>query len=196
MISENQGEPAILAGIAHRVTSEFNVPPERCFVAGLSAGAAMALILGRTYPEVFAAVGVHSGLPHGAARDLPSAFSVMAGNADVPEMAMLDAPIRCILFHGSADPTVHPGNADGVARQALQGAIQTIETETIGRAGGRRYRRQIATTPEGIALLDRWTVEGLGHAWSGGNPGGSHTDPDGPDASAEMVRFFLNHEDD
>lgn len=119
----------------------------------------------------------------------------MAGNGAATETTVSGTPVRCILFHGSADPTVLPANADAVARQAMQGANQTIETETTGRAGGREYRRHTATTSEGIALLDHWTIEGLGHAWSGGNPGGSHTDAHGPFASAEMVRFFLYRED-
>ncbi|RKF15317.1 esterase [Roseovarius spongiae] len=194
---KGRGEPAILAGIAREALAEFAVPPERCFVAGLSAGGAMAMILARTYPEVFAAVGVHSGLAHGAARDVSSAFAAMAGNgAQATEIPGAGQPVRCILFHGTADATVHRSNAEAVARQALAGAPQTVETQAEGNAGGRSYQRRIATDAQGKVLLEQWTVEGLGHAWSGGNADGSYTDAQGPDASAEMVRFFLNREED
>lgn len=193
---KGRGEPAILAGIQRQVMAEFAIPRDRSFAAGLSAGGAMAMILGRTYGDVISAVGVHSGLPHGAARDVPSAYSAMAGNAATVADVPADGPsVRCIVFHGTADATVHPSNADAVARQVLQDAPRTIETETGGRAGGRSYRRRIATTPEGVTLLESWSIDGMAHAWSGGQPGGTCTDARGPDASAEMLRFFLNAED-
>lgn len=97
------------------------------------------------------------------------------------------------MFHGTSDTTVHPSNGEGIVRQALDGgARQTIETDEAGHASGRSFRRRIVTAPDGTTHLEHWTVEGLGHAWSGGKAGGSYTDARGPDASHEMVRFFLD----
>ncbi len=188
-----RGEPAILAGIAQGVMDEFGVPRARSFVAGLSAGAAMAVILGATYGKTFAAVGAHSGLPLGAAKDVPSAFAAMAGNGAEPPAAATGA--RTIVFHGAADSTVHPVNGTRIVRQALDGgARQTIEHETRGTKSGRAFSRRIVMAGD-VPELEHWTIERLGHAWSGGQPGGSYADPKGPDASAEMIRFFLNQKD-
>lgn len=188
-----RGEPAILAGLAEKVRAEYDVTTNNTCVAGLSAGAAMAVILGETYPDVFAAVGAHSGLPAGSAKDVPSAFAAMAGDAlvgPVPETA--SHRVRTILFHGSADRTVHPLNGEGIARRARGvGSTQSIETSDTGVASGRSYTREISSDVDGTVLVEHWTVEGQGHAWSGGQPGGSYTDPKGPDASAEMIRFFF-----
>ncbi len=189
-----RGEPEILAGIARSAMAEFDVPGHRSFAAGLSAGAAMAVILGAAYGDVFAAIGAHSGLPLGAAKDVPSAFAAMAGNGAAPQSGK--APSRSIVFHGTADATVHPVNAARIAQQAIAaGAAQTIDTETAGTKAGRSYNRRIIGAAGAAPLLEHWTVEGLGHAWSGGQPGGSYTDPAGPDASAEMIRFFFNEKD-
>ncbi|ASJ72980.1 alpha/beta hydrolase family esterase [Granulosicoccus antarcticus] len=191
----DRGEPAILAGMTRKVMAEQGVPKEKTCVAGLSAGAAMAVILGETYPDVFCAVGAHSGLPLGVARDVPSAFAAMAGNANMPEAAnrVSEAPaVRTIVFHGSADATVHPSNGDGIARHIrARGAQLTIETDEQGRTSGRSFSRKIIATAQGTTELEHWVVDGLGHAWSGGQPEGSYTDTQGPDASAEMVRFFF-----
>ncbi|MFD2740092.1 alpha/beta hydrolase family esterase [Sulfitobacter aestuarii] len=187
----DRGEPEILAGIARRVMAEHDVPQDRSFVAGLSAGAAMAVILGETYPDVFAAVGAHSGLPFGAASDVPSAFAAMGGNpasAPAPQASAL----RTIVFHGSSDSTVHPANGERILEQAeARGPAQSCQTTETGQQGGRDYRRSVTLDMEGGSRSEFWLIEGLGHAWSGGHPGGSHTDPKGPDASAEMIRFFL-----
>lgn len=188
-----RGEPAILAGMTRKVMAEHGVSKDQTFVAGLSAGAAMAVILGEAYPDVFSAVGAHSGLPFGAAKDVPSAFAAMAGN--VPESAKKasDAPVvRTIVFHGSSDTTVHPSNSERIARNVMdRGAILTIEDNERGITSGRSFERSVKTTAVGITELEYWVVDGLGHAWSGGQPGGSYTDTKGPDASAEMVRFFF-----
>lgn len=188
-----RGEPEILASIAQRAMAEFDVGPERCFVAGLSAGGAMAAILGETYGAVFSAVAVHSGLPCGAARDVPSAFQAMAsGQPGCQTSAQTTPTVRQIVFHGSLDRTVHPQNGDAVWRRALDmHGPQTIQHVTQDYVNGRNVTRQVSTSPDGRSIAEHWLVEGLGHAWSGGQPGGSHTDPAGPDASAEFVRFFL-----
>ena len=190
----DRGEPAILSGLAHKVMEEFDAPRDQCFVAGLSAGAAMAVILGETYGDVFAAVGAHSGLPYGSAKDVPSAFAAMAGNGQESLARQSDSkPVRTIVFHGTADATVHPSNGYRIARNAANKAAgQLIETEKQDTASGRSYSRTTTSYMNGTTTLEHWVVEGLGHAWSGGQPGASYTDPKGPDASAEMIRFFYD----
>lgn len=190
----DRGEPAILAGMVRKVMAEHGIEKDQTFVAGLSAGAAMAVILGETYPDVFSAIGVHSGLPFGAAKDVPSAFAAMAGNAsEIGGTAAKKSPVRTIIFHGTADATVHPSNGEHIARQALDhGSFQTIATEEQGNAAGRSFTRNITASSDGTIELEYWTVNGLGHAWSGGQPGGTYTDTKGPDASSEMIRFFFD----
>lgn len=189
-----RGEPEILAQMALELARRHAVPRDRIFVAGLSAGAAMAVILGQTHPDVFAAVGAHSGLPLGAARDVASAFAAMNGSGPSDAGPRRDAkPTPTIVFHGSADRTVHPVNGERIAAATLaSGPEQTMLERKTGTARTRGYSREITTLLDGSILLEHWVVDGLGHAWSGGKPGGSYTDLQGPDASAEMVRFFLN----
>ena len=184
------GEPAILAGIARHVCAAYGIAPDRTFVAGLSAGAAMAVILGETYPDVFAAVGVHSGLAYGSAKDVASAFTAMAGPRAAPVQKTSHIPT--IVFHGTSDATVHPSNGEAVVRQVQDiGPGQTLETVTQGTHGGRSCSILRAAAETGTSTVEYWTVTGLGHAWSGGQAEGSYTDPQGPDASAEMIRFFF-----
>ena len=190
------GEPAILAGLARTLAKEFEIPQGRIFVAGLSAGGAMAAVLGATYPDVFAAIGVHSGLPAGAANDVVSAFAAMRGDggmspAPVNAAATGSGP-RTIIFHGTADRTVHVGNAERLAAAAKARAPGGTSRTERGTAGnGRAYARTLIEDPQGTAAVELWMIEGAGHAWAGGHESGSYTDPRGPDASAEMVRFFL-----
>ncbi|KGF68212.1 esterase [Hoeflea sp. BAL378] len=189
----DRGEPAILAGLTARLMAEFEVPAGRVFAAGLSAGAAMAVILGETYPDVFSAIGVHSGIPFAAAGDVPSAFAAMAGRsraATAPDSP--DTALRSIVFHGTTDTTVHPVNGELIAeRSVARHRGPTIETVQRGTAGGRSFARTITTMENGIARLEHWVIDGLGHAWSGGSPAGTYTDPRGPDSSREMIRFFF-----
>lgn len=189
-----RGEPEILAQMALAVADRHAVPRDRMFVAGLSAGAAMAVILGQTHPDVFAAVGAHSGLPYGSAKDVPSAFAAMGGTGASDALRRPDAkPTPTIVFHGSADQTVVPRNGDRIAADAVAaGPDQTVIDHRTGKTGNRRYRQDITATPEGRILAEHWQIDGLGHAWSGGHQGGTYTDPNGPNASAEMVRFFLD----
>jgi poly(hydroxyalkanoate) depolymerase family esterase len=189
-----RGEPAILAELALKLMKEFDVPGERCFVAGLSAGAAMAVILGQTYGDVFAAVGAHSGLPYESAKDVPSAFAAMSGNAQASAVSLSEhKPVRTIVFHGRSDTTVRPSNGDAIASSAVNAAVgQLVEETTRDTAAGRSFSRTITSDMTGAVRSEHWVVEGLGHAWSGGQPGGSYTDPKGPDASAQMIRFFYD----
>jgi poly(hydroxyalkanoate) depolymerase family esterase len=191
------GEPALLAALAQSIAREYGADSTRVFVAGLSAGAAMAVILGATYPDVFAAVGSHSGLPYRAAHDVPSAFAAMGGG-DVASAPIDDLPARgsavvtpLIVFQGDRDKTVAPGNADRLVRQAIANAAALAPHVSEGKGTGRRYTRTTYTTMRGDPLVESWQVHGGGHAWSGGSVDGTFTDPQGPDASAEMVRFFL-----
>jgi poly(hydroxyalkanoate) depolymerase family esterase len=187
----DRGEPAILAGLARDVAARHGVPGGAVFAAGLSAGAAMAVILGQTYPEVFAGVGAHSGLPHGCARGVTEAFAAMAGQGAARRPGAAARPVPTIVFHGARDTTVNPANAAQIIADTLGASpgpqVQTVKT---GSAGGRRYRRTTSLDAQGNLLADDWRIDGLGHAWSGGNPQGSYADACGPDASAEMLGFF------
>ncbi len=197
--ARDAGEPAIIAGLTRALVHEYDIDSARVFVAGLSAGGAMAAVLAATYPDLYRAAGIHSGLAHGAASDLVSALAAMRGtpfpvglNEQSRPVARSQAHTRTIVFHGTADQTVHPSNADAIcasARDRLNGAA---ETEQHGRSsGGLSYTRKIVTDSKGCPQLEHWRIDGLGHAWSGGRPDGSYTDSLGPDASREMVRFFL-----
>jgi poly(hydroxyalkanoate) depolymerase family esterase len=181
------GEPAALAGLVQDIVRQHAVDPKRVFVAGLSAGAAMAVILGQAYPEIFAGVGAHSGLPHGAARDVGSAFAAMKGTRQAPASAAASG-IRTIVFHGDRDRTVVASNGEAIVAQALPGEA-TAASETASAAGG--STRTVYRDAAGRARVEHWVLHGAGHAWSGGDADGSFTSAQGPDASAEMVRFFL-----
>ena len=185
------GEPALIAGITRAIMGDHAVDPRRVFVAGLSAGGAAAAVMGDAYPDLYAAIGVHSGLACGAARDLPSALAAMrqGGQATVGSGAAVPA----IVFHGDRDGTVDASNGDAVAAQAAHGAALRDRTEVGQAPGGHRYRRVVRTDAQGRTVIEQWTVHGGAHAWFGGSPAGSYTDPRGPDATGEMVRFFLGH---
>ncbi|MCB6179753.1 PHB depolymerase family esterase [Rhodobacter sp. Har01] len=188
----DQGEPSILAGLARNVAAAQGVPGDRIFVAGLSAGAAMSVILGETYPDLFSGVGAHSGLPGGAATDLPSAFAAMAGNGPDRATRPGAVPVRTIVLHGSADTTVHPSNGRRIAERAVAlGPRQVVQVDDRGTVAGRAFVRQASLDSDGTALVEHWDIEGLGHAWSGGSPRGSFTDARGPNASEAMIRFFF-----
>jgi len=190
--AHGRGEPSLIAGIARQVASDYRIDPRRVFVAGLSAGAAMAVILGETYPDVFAAVGAHSGLPFAAAHDMASAFTAMKagpGQAAATPTDTTQTTVPTIVFHGDADHTVAASNGRAIVRDASLGADITVETGEV--AGGRSYTRKTFADAAGRPRGEHWLVHGTGHAWSGGSAQGSYTDPAGPDASEEMVRFFL-----
>lgn len=188
------GEPSLIAGITREIIDEYRVDPKRVFVAGLSAGGAAAAIMGATYPELYAGVGVHSGLACGAAHDLQSALRAMKqGGAAKARHGRNPRSIPTIVFHGERDSTVNPRNSDQVLAGAGAAASRDVEitTEKGVAAGGRAYSRTMHRTHDGKTVFEQWRVHGAGHAWSGGSPAGSYTDTHGPDASREMVRFFL-----
>jgi poly(hydroxyalkanoate) depolymerase family esterase len=186
------GEPSLIAGIAMQVVEEFSADPARVYVAGLSAGGAAAAIMAATYPDIFAAVGVHSGLACGAARDMPSAFAAMGGGGMIRPSGP-GQTVPTIVFHGDADRTVNPCNSDHVIAQARP---ETALTKMVTRGetpGGMAYTRTVQLDAGGEEVLEQWVLHGAGHAWSGGSVSGSYTDARGPDASREMIRFFLAH---
>ena len=205
--NRDSGEPSLIAGITREVASTYRVDGRRIYVAGMSAGAAMAVILGTIYPELYVAVGAHSGLPYGAAYDVPSAFAAMQGGGTPPgplkrsPATSSNRPhasgwIPTIVFHGDDDRTVDARNGIAIVEQAtvagpdhppLRGNVQT------GTAlGGRKYSRTDYVDSANQPVVEHWIVHGAGHAWSGGSPSGSFTDATGPDASAEMIRFFYS----
>jgi poly(hydroxyalkanoate) depolymerase family esterase len=190
------GEPSIIAGVTRAVMAEFSVDGARVYVAGLSAGGAMAATMSATYPELYAAAGIHSGLPHRAAADLPSAFAAMRGTSNPAASrrtkSRAKGRVRTIVFHGANDKTVDPSNAEAILADLRAGLSELgREARDNGVAGGRAYTRTIVTDARGVPHAECWTIDGLGHAWSGGSPEGSFTDDQGPDASREMLRFFL-----
>lgn len=185
----DQGEPSLIAGLTRQVMQDFAVDPGRVHVVGLSAGGAAAAILGATYPDLYAAVGIHSGLACGAARDMTSAMTAMrqgAGSASAPH----PSGVPTIVFHGDGDATVNPVNGEQIIARS---PFQTNREAMISRgtsAGGMAYTRRVYTDGSGRPVLEHWLLHGAGHAWSGGSAAGSYTDPKGPNAGREMLRFF------
>ncbi|MGZ8928916.1 MAG: extracellular catalytic domain type 1 short-chain-length polyhydroxyalkanoate depolymerase [Methylobacter sp.] len=183
-----QGEPSIIAGMTREIITTYHADPTQVYIAGLSAGGAMAVIMGTTYPELYAAVGVHSGLPYAAAHDLPSALAAMKGaTAPSADKRLKDIPI--MVFHGDCDKTVHPCNGDHIITQSM--SQQSYVQITKGQNGaGHAYTQTVHGDANGNVLAEHWLVHGAGHAWFGGSSRGSYTDGKGPNASQEMMRFF------
>lgn len=189
--AHDAGEPSILADMTREVVREHGADPDRVYVAGLSAGGAMAAILAATHPGLFAAVGVHSGLAAGCAHDLMSGLNAMKGSHGRKRRHAAPQRVPAIVFHGDADAVVHPSNGAAVLAQfTAGGTLRTVE-ETGTAGAGRSHTRTTALDGDGRAVAEHWVLHGAGHAWSGGSPAGSYTDAGGPDASAEMLRFFL-----
>ena len=195
------GEAGLIEDCVRAVVESHGADPARVFVAGLSAGGAMAAILGSVCPDLFAGVGVHSGLAAGAATNLPEALSAMRGGQGASSASTASALPPTIVFHGDADRTVHPDNGEGVIDACLAGAkgaplveptIERTPRTGNGAGGERGWTRRVHRDAARRVLAEHWSVHGAGHAWSGGDRRGSYADGDGPDASAEMVRFFLS----
>ena len=191
------GEPSIIAGITNEIVSAYDIDPQRVFVAGLSAGGAMAAVMGATYPEIYAAVGVHSGLPYRSATDVASAFAAMRGDPGLQRRRVKRAPrsehasrVRTIVFHGDADHIVHPSNAGNIV-EAQAKTDDNVERAKARSSASRTYTRTVTRDKTGTVVVEQWLIHGSGHAWSGGSADGTYTDPHGPDASREMLRFFL-----
>ena len=194
--ARNTGEPKRIAAMTNDLMDKYQIDRRRVFVAGMSAGGAMALIMARTYPDLFAAVGVHSGLPYQCASNVVSALSAMRNSRSVraaSSTAAYQTPL--IVFRGDKDRTVDPGNSDAIVRQALQdwpaSALPTRDPAISVNFGNRKCERTIYRERNGDVAIETWLLHGAGHQWSGGDARGSHTDASGPDASAHMVKFFL-----
>lgn len=200
------GEPALIAGMTRQTMEQFPVDSTRIYVAGVSAGGAMALIMAATYPDLYAATGSHSGVAYGAARNMGEALAAMQqgvtaaqnGETVVWAMGRRSRAVPAILFHGASDVVVNPANLEAIRQQwahALGAAGATLmpPERSNGHVGRYTTIRSVERGPDGTPMLEAWIVRELGHAWSGGAPEGSFTDPRGPDASREMVRFFLEH---
>lgn len=199
----------MIAGIVREVAARHKVDARRVFVAGLSAGAAMAVVLGQTYPELFAGVGAHSGLPYASAHDIPSAMAAMKGGRSGRAGSSATAPVSgprwvavqavpTIVFHGDRDHTVQHSNGVRIADQANDAFLEErkgvrLQSSTLRAMspGGRSYSRTVNADANGTPRVESWTLHGAGHAWSGGHASGSYADSSGPDASAEMIRFFF-----
>lgn len=193
-----RGEPSLIAGITRQVMQEYAVDPKRVYVAGLSAGGAAAAVMGEAYPDLYAAIGVHSGLACGAARDVPSALVAMKRGSG-PAARSPSHPggprriVPAIVFHGDQDTTVSPRNGDDVVAQSARDAVLRAREQNGQVPGGHAYRRTVHADDAGQPVIEQWVVHGAGHAWSGGRSAGSYTDPHGPDATREMLRFFMEH---
>ncbi len=187
------GEPSLIAGITHAVMAEYAVKPRQIYVAGMSAGGAAAMIMAANYPDLYAAVGVHSGLACGAATNMGAAFGAMQRGAPAEAVAAHKVSVPVIVFQGDQDGTVNAVNGDQVIAQAEPAdAVRTTVVE--GETNGRFYTRTVQEDARGRPVVEKWLVHGAGHAWSGGSAAGSFSDPQGPDASREMLRFFLRQE--
>ena len=217
--SRGRGEAALLASMTLSIIQQNHIDPSRVYIAGLSAGGAMAAIVAAAYPDVYAAVGVHSGLAVGAASNVSEALAAMRSGATGGKAGRVTGTVPTIVFHGDQDPTVHPRNGEQVIAAAPDASGKRVEQGTS--SGGRRFTRTVhqrshaaksnihgdtsrdtfsdiscginASQPASRTVAEHWLVHGGGHAWSGGDPKGSYTDPKGPDASREMLRFFSEH---
>jgi poly(hydroxyalkanoate) depolymerase family esterase len=188
-----QGEPSLIAGITQRVMEDLAVDPERVYVAGLSAGGAAAAIMGSTYADLYVAVGIHSGLASGAAHDIPSAFTAMHRGTAGGRLPAGLSFVPTIVFHGDQDRTVNPQNAEVILARFVRGMALEKRVDRGQVPGGYAYTRTRYIDRAGSVLLESWMVQGEAHAWSGGSRNGSYTDPKGPDATRELLRFFRSH---
>ncbi len=204
------GEPALIAGMTREVVATYRADSRRVYIGGISAGAAMAVLTAVAYPDLYAAVAAHSGLPWRAAQDLASGLAAMQGKlpdsdslarAAREAMAAAARAVPLIALHGTRDSILRPAATHHLVEQFVAlhelvrpGGPRPASTSTIGGAAAgypvrvRRYR-----DADGRAVIEEWLIDGLGHAWSGGSPEGSWTDARGPDATAEIMRFFLEH---
>ncbi|WP_240197963.1 PHB depolymerase family esterase [Novosphingobium sp. P6W] len=194
--SRGQGEPALISALTRHAIALGNGNPKRVYIAGISAGGTAAAIIGAAYPSLFTAVGVHSGVARGNIRTLPGALAAMRGESRARLTTKAPRPLPTIVFHGDGDRVVHPSNAAGFLETLERSQPGGLVSKTVyGKSGrGRDFTRKVYRSANGEILLEDWTVHGSGHGWSGGNAFASYTDPTGPDASREMLRFFLSRQ--
>jgi poly(hydroxyalkanoate) depolymerase family esterase len=189
----NQGEPSTIAGMTREVIRSYNVDARRVYIAGMSAGGAMAATMAATYSDLYAAVGIHSGIPYGAAQNFLAAIAAMKNGAAVGAR-LPSKSIPLIVFHGDQDIMVNSRNGEQLVSQWLGDSVpnrrQETSTAQASEGNGHAFTRTLYHDGSGHAVAENWLVHDAGHAWSGGGPGGSFADSAGPDASREMVRFF------
>lgn len=192
--NRGSGEAEIIAGLTRAIVSEHGVDPRRVYIAGLSAGGAAAANVALAYPDLYAAVGVHSGLAAGCAMDVSSALTVMRlGPSGTAGTGQGRGPlVPTVMVHGDSDSTVNPRNGEHVLLQAGIEALHASVSDGVS-PGGLPFTRTRYADEADRVVVESWVVHGLGHAWSGGDPSGSHTDRRGPDASRAMVDFFMAH---
>jgi poly(hydroxyalkanoate) depolymerase family esterase len=203
--SNSEGDAAVIAAMTREVMRDHDIDPARVYVAGMSAGGAMAAVLVRDYPRLYAALGVHSGAPAGLAHDVYSGMRLMSGgpiprteDEDSGSSDALPHTVASIVFHGDADAMVHPSNAEAIhapqrIAQDRSQPVESLRTTTDATEGRRAYTRSVEYGPGGVPVRELWIVHGGGHAWAGGREGLRLNDAAGPDASREMMRFFLRH---
>ncbi|WP_216828375.1 extracellular catalytic domain type 1 short-chain-length polyhydroxyalkanoate depolymerase [Alkalihalobacterium elongatum] len=210
--SRGSGEPAVIAGMVEQIINSYSIDLSKVYVAGLSAGGAMSVIMGATYPDIFSGIGVGAGLEYKAATNSLQAWTAMSSGGPDPiqqgrlayqAMGQQAKVLPTIVFHGNSDFTVQSINSYQVITQwaktndlAYDGQENTYfynqATEEIqGQVpGGRSYTRSIYRDHLGNRLMEKYIVDGMGHAWSGGSSMGSYTDPNGPRASELIWEFF------
>lgn len=201
----DKGEPALIANITRKVMADYKIDTKRVFIAGVSAGGAMALITSYSYPEIFAAAGIHSGIAYGAATTIADALRAMiAGAQDSSTLGALvtkaiasPKSFPAIVFQGEVDKSVKALNSHQIVSQlgalSAGGLKQLADTAAVTPQGYHYTRRIYGAGKKGKPVVEEWTVAELGHAWSGGSTEGTYTDPKGPDAGREMIRFFMEH---
>ncbi|MGG0537846.1 extracellular catalytic domain type 1 short-chain-length polyhydroxyalkanoate depolymerase [Priestia aryabhattai] len=213
--SRGSGEPALIAGMVNQIKSSYSIDADQVFVGGLSAGAAMSVIMGATYPDIFAAISVGAGLEYKAATSVTGAYTAMSSGGPNPiqqgdlaysAMGEHKRVVPVILFHGTADYTVAPINAHQILSQWAQtndrasdgldnNNIDDTADQTLPGtvSGGRSYTQYIYKDTAGKTVMEKYMIEGMGHAWSGGSTSGSYTDLKGPNATKLSWNFFKNH---
>jgi len=213
----SRGEPGSIVSIVQAMqqnSTRWTIDATRIYVAGLSAGAAMSVILGVTYPDVFAAIGVHSGLEYQAATSLNDGFRAMRrggpdpqqqGRAAYAAMGNLARIVPTIVFHGTNDTTVASVNGDQTLQQWMEtdylasnntypANFKQPTSVVSGKVpGGYAYAVATWNAVNGNEVQAYWKIGGLGHAWSGGSPAGTFTDARGPNASVALYNFFMAH---
>jgi poly(hydroxyalkanoate) depolymerase family esterase len=189
----DQGEPSIIAGMTREVIRSHHIDVRRVYIAGMSAGGAMAAIMAATYSDLYAAVGIHSGMPYGAAQNFLAGIAAMKDGAAIGAR-LPSKSIPLIVFHGDQDMMVNARNGEQLVSQWLGGPApdrtQDTSTAQAGEGNGRAFTRTRYRDGAGHAMAENWLVHDAGHAWSGGGSAGSFADAAGPDASREMLRFF------
>jgi poly(hydroxyalkanoate) depolymerase family esterase len=203
------GEPSLIAGITDWVGQHYSVDSHRIYVAGLSAGGAMASVMAATYPDVYAAIGIGSGCEYAATATCAgykSADPAAAAQAAYKEMGTRARAMPVISFSGDKDTTVPPVNADQLLQQwqltadladdgATNGSVLSKPTSTISGQvpNGLSYTVRSYGDAQTNELVQYWVVNGMSHAWSGGCSCQPYAEPKGPDATAAMYAFFVKH---